>query len=244
MHKVTSGSLTGLFSRYGALDGAGKRLRRILSGVALGFSLFAGAQAVADPVRITALGDSLTQGYGLAAQDGLVPQLDRWLVEAGYEVEMINAGVSGDTTAGGLSRLDWTLSDRPDVMIVALGGNDLLRGLDPALSRSNLAGILERLAAEEIPALLVGLPAPANYGPEFQVEFTAIYPELGDAFGVPVVLNMLAPINARLSEGIGPEVLMQRDMIHPNAAGVALIVAHLGPQIAALLEELSAGAES
>src|SRR5690606_38850001 len=130
---------------------------------------------------------------GLAQGEGLVPQLQAWLDARGHDVEIVNAGVSGDTTMGGLSRLDWTLADRPDAMIVALGGNDLLRGIDPGLSRNNLDQILTRLAAEGIPALLVGLPAPGNYGAEYQSAFGALYPELAEEHGALLLPDMLAP---------------------------------------------------
>lgn len=191
--------------------------------------------AGAETLRITALGDSLTAGYGLAQGEGLVPQLQDWLDARGHDVEILNAGVSGDTTTGGLSRLDWTLADEPDAMIVALGGNDLLRGIDPALSRANLSAILERLAADRIPALLVGLPAPGNYGPEFQAEFAAIYPELAAQFDTFLLADLLAPISAEMENGIPATTLMQRDMIHPGPAGVELVVEALGPRVEALI---------
>lgn len=198
------------------------------------------APALAETLRIAALGDSLTQGYGLAQGEGLVPQLEAWLRARGHDVTVLNAGVSGDTTAGGLSRLDWTLADEPDAMIVALGGNDLLRGLDPAVSRANLAAILERLNAEGIPALLVGLPAPGNYGPEFQQAFDAMYPDLAGAHGALLLRDLLAPLTAASETGVPPGDLMQADMIHPNAAGVALVVEQLGPAVEALIERARA----
>lgn len=116
--------------------------------------------AQADEVVIAALGDSLTQGYGLVQEDGFVPQLQAWLAEQGADVTIINAGVSGDTTAGGLSRVDWTLTPDVDALIVALGGNDLLRGIAPEVSRANLQGILSAAAANSVPVLLVGMQAP------------------------------------------------------------------------------------
>lgn len=186
-------------------------------------------------MRITAFGDSLTAGYGLAQDQGLVPQLQAWLSARGHDVRVANAGVSGDTTSGGVLRLDWTLADRPDAMIVALGGNDLLRGIDPALSRANLATILDRLAAEGIPALLVGLPAPGNYGPEFQQAFDAMYPELAQAHDALLVPDLLAPIQAQVDAGRPATTLMQADMIHPNPDGVALVVEGLGPAVEALI---------
>jgi len=189
----------------------------------------------AEPLRLLALGDSLTQGYGLAQEDGLVPQLENWLRMAGHDVIVINAGVSGDTTAGGLARLDWALADAPDALIVALGGNDLLRGFDPAASRANLDAILQRLAAEALPVLLVGMPAPGNYGPEYQQAFEAMYPELADTYGALHFENLLAPMSEKATAGVSFADLMQEDHIHPNAEGVAAIVAALGPVVEELL---------
>jgi len=210
-------------------------MARTLLGVV--FATLAGfSTAQAETLRVTALGDSLTQGYGLLAEQGLVPQLQAWLEARGHDVAILNAGVSGDTTAGGLSRLNWTLADEPDAMIVALGGNDLLRGIDPALSRANLAGILARLQADGIPALLVGLPAPGNYGPEFQAEFEAMYPELAASFDALLVTDMLAPLGEQIEQGVSPLQVFQGDMIHPNPEGVGLVVEGMGPQVEALLD--------
>ena len=204
-------------------------------------AFFSVAQAQAQ-VRIAALGDSLTQGYGLQVEEGLVPQLQAWLDAQGVAAEVLNAGVSGDTTQGGLSRLDWTLGDNPQAMIVALGGNDLLRGIDPAVSRANLDAILTRLAAQDIPVLLVGLAAPGNYGPDYQAAFDAIYTDLAAQHGALLIPHMLAPIAAQLEAGADPRSLMQADMIHPNPAGVALVVEQLGPKVVELVQRAQAGA--
>ncbi|MDO5605860.1 MAG: arylesterase [Paracoccus sp. (in: a-proteobacteria)] len=205
--------------------------------------LAAPAQASAEgALRLAALGDSLTQGYGLAQDQGLVPQLQAWLQAAGHDVIVINAGVSGDTTAGGLSRLDWTLADAPDAMIVALGGNDLLRGIDPAASRANLDAILTRLNDEGIPAMLVGLPAPGNYGPEFRAQFEAMYPELAQAHGAALYPDLLAPIAEKYATGQSYGDLMQDDHLHPSAAGVSAIVAAMGPFVDEWLREIKGGA--
>jgi acyl-CoA thioesterase-1 len=191
--------------------------------------------ASAEPVRLVALGDSLTQGYGLLQADGFVPQLEAWLQEQGLDVVVINAGVSGDTTAGGLARLDWTLAEPVDAMLVTLGGNDLLRGLDPAASRANLDGILARLATDGIPAMLAGMPAPGNYGPDFKREFEAMYVDLAAQYDVPLIPNFMQPMTDKADAGASFTDLMQDDHIHPNARGVALIVDHLGPEISAFL---------
>lgn len=123
--------------------------------------------AQAETVTVAALGDSLTQGYGLPQADGFVPQLQTWLADQGADVNVINAGVSGDTTAGGLSRVGWTLTPEVDAMIVALGGNDYLRGLDPAISRANLDGILAAGQQAGVEMLLVGLTVGGNYGQDY-----------------------------------------------------------------------------
>lgn len=189
------------------------------------------------PLVIAALGDSLTAGYGLAPEDGLVPQLQAWLAAQGETgVTIVNAGVSGDTTAGGRARLDWTLT--PDVggLIVTLGGNDMLRGLPPAEARANLEAILAGASARDIPVLLVAMSAPANYGPDYKAEFDAIYPNLAEAQGALLHPDFFAPLTE--AAGADPAALqayMQADGIHPNAEGVGLIVASLGPSVRALV---------
>ena len=134
--------------------------------------------ATAAPVTIVALGDSLTAGYGLAPEQGFVPQLKAWLAAQGQDVAIANAGVSGDTTAGGVARLDWTLSGGADAMIVNLGGNDLLRGIDPAEAQANLDKILAAAQARHLPVLLIGLKSSGNFGPDYKAAFDAIYPAL------------------------------------------------------------------
>ncbi len=187
--------------------------------------------AAANPVTIAALGDSLTQGYGLVQDDGFVPQLERWLTEAGVEVTLINAGVSGDTTAGGLSRIDWTLTPEVDAIIVALGGNDLLRGMDPAASRANLEGILKIATTRGLAVLLIGMESPSNYGTDFKEAFDAMYPDLADAYGVDLHPNFLGALASREDRAATLATYMQGDGIHPNAAGVALIVDDIGPSV-------------
>lgn len=194
------------------------------------------ASAARPPEAITllALGDSLTHGYGLPQEEGFAPQLQAWLAANGApHVTVINAGVSGDTTAGGRARLDWSLTPQVDAVIVELGGNDLLRGIDPAASRENLDAILTELDARGLPALLTGMKAPANYGPEWQAEFDAIYPELAAKHG--------AIYDPFFLEGLeGDPSLAQPDGIHPNAKGVRKLVARFGP----LALELVARAEA
>ena len=182
---------------------------------------------------IAALGDSLTQGYGLVPEDGLVPQLEAWLRDKGAGVRLMNAGVSGDTTAGGLSRIEWTLTEDVDALIVALGGNDMLRGLAPEAARENLDGILEVAGGRALPVLLVGIAAPGNYGPEYQAAFAALYAELAAAHGALAYPDILAPLRSDPDRALAE--WMQGDGIHPNAAGVRRVVEALGPSVLELV---------
>jgi len=190
----------------------------------------------ADEIVIAALGDSLTQGFGLPEEDGFIPQLEDWLQGEGHAVTLINAGVSGDTTAGGLARVEWTLTDDVDAVIVNLGANDLLRGIDPSVSKSNLAGILGAIGKRDIPVLLVGMRASGNYGPDFKRDFDAMFPALAQAHG-----TLFYPFYFQgLGEGEDLSTVrefMQPDGIHPNAIGVARIVADMGPFVIDLLQK-------
>lgn len=187
-------------------------------------------------VTVAALGDSLTQGYGLPQGDGFVPQLQAWLSDHGADVDVLNAGVSGDTTAGGLSRVDWTLTPDVDAMIVALGGNDLLRGIDPAVSKSNLDGILAAADAADVEVLLVGLSAPGNYGPDYKAAFDGMYGELARKWDVALAPSFLGALSDLPDREGALADYMQPDGIHPNAAGVGLIVEALGPEVLDLAE--------
>ncbi|MGY3437650.1 arylesterase [Marinovum sp. KMM 9879] len=192
--------------------------------------------AAAEEIQILALGDSLIQGYGLVEEEGFVPQMRGWLAEQGHDVQLVNGGVSGDTTAGGLARVEWSLTPEVDAMIVALGGNDVLRGLPTKMARDNLDGILKVAAARDIPVMLVPMRAPGNYGPEYKADFEAIYPALAQEYGAietPSFFDILLP------EGGNPVQaadMIQADGIHPNGKGVALIVAGIGPYIAQLID--------
>ncbi|WP_282052875.1 arylesterase [Phaeobacter inhibens] len=209
-------------------------MRKMIAGLIF---ILTAAIAQAEPVRIAALGDSLVQGYGLPQGQGWVPQLQRWLGEKGAEVPLINAGVSGDTTAGGAARIDWTLADGPDALIVALGGNDLLRGLAPSESRANLTRILEVAQANAVPVLLVGIQAPGNYGADFKAEFDAIFPDLARDYDTLLHADSLAGIRAATGDDIqAAGQYLQEDGIHPNAEGVALNVAAIGPKVLELIE--------
>lgn len=227
--------------RYGAAPAACKRGQA----AAVVAMLFVIAQPVGaqdgETVTVAALGDSLTQGYGLPPEDGFVPRLEAWLEANDVAAEVVNAGVSGDTTAGGLARVDWTLTADVDAMIVALGGNDLLRGIDPAASRANLDGILQAAEARDVPVLLVGLRAPGNYGPAYKEAFDAIFPELAAEYDALHYESFLAPLEAeQAATGQAVRRYMQPDGIHPNAQGVALIVEAMGPSVADLVERAEA----
>lgn len=194
------------------------------------------AVAAAEPVTILALGDSLTAGYGLPQEDGLVPQLQAWLTQAGEDAVVVNAGVSGDTTAGGLSRLDWSLTPDIDAVIVTLGGNDMLRGIDPAVSRANLDAILSTLEDRGLPALLIGLEGPTNYGPDYKDAFDAMFPDLAAKYGALLIPSFFAPLQKDSRDPADLRAWFQDDGIHPNADGVRKIVAGIGPQVQALID--------
>jgi len=188
----------------------------------------AGGQAWAAPVKILALGTSITQGYGLPPGTEFTVQLQAALKRDGIEAVVTNAGVSGDTSAGGLARLDWSLADRPDAVILELGGNDMLRAIAPAETEKNLRAILARLKAAHIKVLLAGMHAQRNLGPDYVKQFDAIYPRLAHETGVlfyPFVLDGVA-LNPKLN---------QADGMHPNPAGVKVMVARMLPLVKKLV---------
>lgn len=195
------------------------------------------AQA-ADDVHVLALGDSLTAGYGLAEGEGLVPQLNAWLQANGGGIMVENAGVSGDTSAGGLSRLDWALQSGAQAMIVTLGGNDLLRGLPPAQTRQNITAILSEAQKRKLPVLLIGMKAPANLGPSFQQDFDRLYPELAAEFGTLFIDSYFNLIDPDATDPGMIRAFMQADGLHPNADGVRKIVESLGPKVQELAAQV------
>jgi acyl-CoA thioesterase-1 len=178
---------------------------------------------------VTILGDSITAGLGLAARDAMPAQLQAALARRGAPVVVRAAGVSGDTTGGGLARVGFSVANDTEVCVVALGGNDLLQGVDPALTKANLRGVLRKLKARGIGAVLVGVAAPPTIGAAYAREFNAIYPSLAREFGVPLYANILSGVN-------GDRALLQRDGIHPNAAGAKRIAEALAPIVAKALK--------
>ena len=182
----------------------------------------ASSLAFADTKRLMIFGDSLVAGYGLPVEDGFTGQLQTRLEDEAMAIEVINAGVSGDTSAGGLARLDWSLVEKPDYILIVLGGNDLLRGINPADTRQNLDQILARLQMLGVQTFLAGMLAPVNLGPEYGAEFNPIYPELAKKYHTgfyPFFLKDVALV---------PK-LNQRDGLHPNAEGVAKIIDEMMP---------------
>ncbi|MXY38549.1 MAG: arylesterase [Rhodospirillaceae bacterium] len=204
--------------------------RALLRALALALlcGLFAPAPAQAAERTLLVLGDSLGAGFGLPAEEGFVPRLEAALRSRGHDIRVANGSISGDTTAGGRARLGWALSSKPDFVIVALGGNDGLRGLDPAETRTNLAAILARLKERNIPVLLAGMKAPRNLGPEYEAAFNSAWPALARRYGAVLYPFFL--------DGVALDpALNQPDLIHPNAAGVAVIVRRILPYVERLL---------
>jgi acyl-CoA thioesterase-1 len=208
--------------------------RRVAAASACAFALSAGPAAAADkPLTIVALGDSLTAGYGLANREAFPARLQQALAAKGIAVTVRNAGVSGDTMSGGLARLDWSVPPETDAVILELGANDALRGLDPAVTRRALDAILAALARRNIPVLLCGMLAPRNMGADYARAFDPMYPELAKTYGAalyPFFLDGVAT-NAKLNQGDG---------LHPTAAGVDVIVAKILPQVEELIVRVRA----
>ena len=182
----------------------------------------------AKPVKMVVLGDSLSAGFGLSASSAFPMRLQKALQSSGIAVDMINAGVSGDTSSGGRDRLDWSVPEGTEAVILQLGANDALRGVDPKVTRSALTDILTRLKARKIAVLLCGMVAPPNYGADYSARFNAIYPDIARQFGVPLYPFFL--------EGVAAEArLNQADGLHPTAEGVDVIVKNILPTVEAFL---------
>lgn len=190
------------------------------------------SSAASSPTVILALGDSLTAGYGLEQEETFPAQLEKGLQASGYAVNVVNAGVSGDTSAGGLARLEWALADQPGIAIVELGANDALRGLDPSQTYKNIAQIVTRLEKAGCLVILAGMKAPRNLGPDYYNRFDQIYPDLAKRYDLlfyPFFLDgVVAEPDLNLADGV-----------HPNRAGVRLIVSRIQPLIMSALDDLA-----
>lgn len=198
-----------------------------LLAIAAAFILLA-APAMAAPVKILMIGTSLTQGYNLPPGTEIPAVLQAQLKVAGIDAQVINAGVSGDTSAGGLARIDWSLADHPNAAIIELGSNDALRGIQPSDTEKNLSAILAKLKAAHVATLLCGMKAPRNLGPEYAAQFDAIYLKLAKKYGAilyPFILQGVA-LNPKLN---------QADGMHPNPAGVKVIVKNMLPYVKRLV---------
>jgi acyl-CoA thioesterase-1 len=189
------------------------------------------ADVAGKPIKIVALGDSLTAGLGLPASEGFVPRLQAALAAKGIAAEVINAGVSGDTASDALARLDWSVPDDTDAVILEVGANDMLRGLKPQLTRTALDTILQRLKERHIAVLLCGMRAAPNLGADYAAAFEAIYPDLAGKYGVSLYPFFLDGVAADLGR-------LQRDGLHPNAAGVEVMVAAILPKVEQLIAQI------
>lgn len=208
-------------------------LARSLKGLFV--TVFMTSAAQAETTKILALGDSLTAGYGLPQGEGFVPQLEAALIQQGLDVQVVNAGVSGDTSAGGAARLGWILTDDIDVAMVALGGNDMLRGISPDETQRNLAAILTELQDKGIPTLLIGVLASSNFGEGYRADFEQVFPDLAQEFSVDLFPNFLDGIASAGSFADARRLYLQADGLHPNPQGVALIVDKIVPSVVSLV---------
>ncbi|MEM7654358.1 MAG: arylesterase [Pseudomonadota bacterium] len=192
------------------------------------------ALAQQEPVKLLALGDSLVAGYGLSEADSFTTKLQQALQNEGFNVSVINGGVSGDTSAGGLARMDWLLSDIPDAALIELGANDGLRGLDPRDTEKNIDQIVVNFQERGVPVMLAGMYAPPNLGEEYGRDFDQVFPKIAEQRSVPLYPFFLDGVAAV------PE-LNQPDGIHPNADGVDVIIEKLLPSVVALLQTVESG---
>jgi acyl-CoA thioesterase-1 len=190
------------------------------------------ATATARSIKMVVLGDSLSAGLGLAASAAFPARLQKALKTKGIDVDMINAGVSGDTASGGRDRLDWSVPEGTEAVILELGANDALRGIDPKVTRAALSDILTRLKARKIAVLLCGMVAPPNYGADYSAQFNTIYPDLAKAFQVPLYPFFL--------EGVAADAkLNQADGLHPTADGIDRVVKNILPAVEAFVGTIS-----
>jgi acyl-CoA thioesterase-1 len=216
------------FRLWGADQSKGRSAAKLFLSAFLMSLFFAAGPAMAHDPVILDFGDSLTAGLGLPAEDAFPARLEAWLHQRAIEARVINAGVSGDTTAGGLARLDWALADKPDLVILALGANDALRGIDPSTVRDNLDKMIGKIEASGAKMLLVGMLAPPNWGEEYKRAFDRIFPDLARSHHLPLYPFFLEGVAMK------PE-LNQPDGLHPNERGVAVLVNKIAPVVAGLI---------
>ncbi|MGE0421070.1 MAG: arylesterase [Reyranellaceae bacterium] len=218
---------------YGAIAAPfnGRMVTACVAAALLWFAVVIPVSARAETLRIAMLGDSLTAGYGLPPQEALPVKLEKALKAAGRDVTIANHGVSGDTTAGGLSRVDWMMGDKPRLVLVALGANDALRGIDPAETERNLDAIITRIKAEGAAVMLFGMAAPRNFGPEYTKAFDGLYPRLAEKHKVPLYPFLLDGV------AMQPD-LNQADGIHPNPRGVDVLVKRIAPEVIKAIDAL------
>jgi acyl-CoA thioesterase-1 len=207
-------------------------LNLVLLTAGTAFAQTPAAAHVTKPIKMVVLGDSLSAGLGLPAPAAFPARLQKALEAKGIAVDMINAGVSGDTSSGGRDRLDWSVPEGTEAVIIELGANDALRGTDPAVTRAALSDILTRLKARKIAVLMCGMVAPPNYGSDYAARFNAIYPDLAKSFAVPLYPFFLEGVAANRN-------LNQADGLHPTAEGVDIIVNNILPTVQALVGAIS-----
>jgi len=189
-----------------------------------------------DP-KVFFLGDSITHGFGLPEDEGLINQLSNWFSNNDITVDFINGGVSGDTTAGGLERLSWSLTEDISAVVVALGSNDVLRGFPPEITKENLSAIIDIAQSNKLPVLLIGTYAPGNYGQEYKSDFDAIFIDLAEEKNIAYIDSYLKPLLDEVSKGKDVMHLLQADGLHPNLNGVQVIVEYIFPQLLKFLQE-------
>jgi len=224
-------SMAGTFPSYGLSGMAFKRFLT-LAALALSAAIFLIGAARAEPRKIVGLGDSLMAGYGLDAGQSFPDRLQAALSRGGHDVVIANAGVSGDTTSGGLARLDWSVPDGTEIVILELGANDMLRGVAPEITRANLVATIERLKARGITIVLAGMRAAPNLGPDYRAAFDAIYPDLAKKYGLAFYPFFLDGVAANRK-------LQLDDGMHPNPAGVERMVDGFLPTMEKVLGDRS-----
>ncbi len=197
---------------------------------------FTNATEKLENYKLIIIGDSLIQGYGLPKDKGFVNQLQKKLLEKKDNILLINGGVSGDTTAGGLSRIDWSITDDIKAVAISLGANDMLRGLPPSFSKENLSKIIMKIKENNLPILLIGIKSIENYGTEYKNEFDSMFSNLADEFELFLYPDLMAPIKNKEKDLF---LYLQEDMLHPNEKGVEIIVQGILPTITNFIDSFN-----